>query len=171
MDALSDRLSFRLAYRNFGYHESLVVNHTIEGGALGAVRWYEIRNPQSTPAVFQQGTIVDPDISFWLGSTAMDSAGNMAIGFSASGKALNPSVFAAGRAAADPLGTMFSPLVLVTGTGVQETSFHRWGDYSSMAVDPGDDCTFWYTQEYYKTTGSFNWTTRIASFKFNSCKP
>ncbi|HLY98768.1 MAG TPA: hypothetical protein VKT33_06850 [Candidatus Angelobacter sp.] len=171
VDALSDRLSFRLAYRNFGDHESLVVNHTIEGGALGAVRWYEIRNPQSTPAVFQQGTIVDPNISFWLGSTAMDSAGNMAIGFSASGKALNPSVFAAGRATTDPLGTMSGPLILVTGTGVQETSFHRWGDYSSMAVDPGDDCTFWYTQEYYKTTGSFNWTTRIASFKFNSCKP
>ena len=170
VDALGDRLSFRLAYRNFGDHESLVVNHTIEGGALAGVRLYEIRNPRITPTVFQQGTIVDLLNSFWLGSIAMDGVGNMAVGFSASGKALDPSVFVAGRAVTDPPGTMSGPLVLVTGSGVQETSFHRWGDYSSMAVDPSDDCTFWYTQEYYKTTGSFNWTTRIASFKFNSCK-
>jgi hypothetical protein len=170
VDALGDRLSFRLAYRNFRDHESLVVNHTIEGGALAGVRWYEIRNPRITPTVFQQGTIVDLFNSFWLGSIAMDGVGNMAVGFSSSGKALDPSVFVAGRAVTDPPGTMSGPLVLVTGTGVQETSFHRWGDYSSMAVDPSDDCTFWYTQEYYKTTGSINWTTRIASFKFNTCK-
>jgi hypothetical protein len=75
-----------------------------------------------------------------------------------------------GRVPTDPLGTMESPDRVVTGTGVQQTSFHRWGDYSSMVIDPKDDCTFWYTQEYYKTTGSFNWSTRIASFKFNSCK-
>ena len=39
-------------------------------------------------------------------------------------------------------------------------------DYSSMAIDPVDDCTFWYTNEYLKSTGAFNWNTRIASFKF-----
>jgi hypothetical protein len=169
LDSLGDRLMFRLAYRNFGDHESLVVNHTVAGGALAGVRWYEIRSPRSAPFVFQQGTVVDPNTSFWMGSIAMDHVGNIALGFSASSKALNPSVFAAVRASTDPLGAMSGPEVLVTGSGVQSQSFNRWGDYSSLAVDPSDDCTLWYTQEYYKTSGSFNWSTRITSFKFNSC--
>ena len=170
VDGLGDRLMFRLAYRNFGDHESLVVNHTIKGGALAGVRWYEIRNPAASPFVFQQGTVVDPNIDFWLGSIAMDKAGNIALGFSASSHALDPSVFLVGRAPSDPAGTMAGPIVLVNGGGVQEQSFKRWGDYSSMAIDPGDDCTFWYTQEYYKSSGSFNWSTRISAFKFDSCK-
>jgi hypothetical protein len=65
---------------------------------------------------------------------------------------------------------MKAPLILVNGTGAQVKSFKRWGDYSSMSVDPEDGCTFWYSQEYYKTTGAFNWNTRIASLRFNSCK-
>ena len=169
VDGLGDRLMFRLAYRNFGDHESLVVNHTIKGGALAGVRWYEIRSPASLPFVFQQGTVVDPNTDFWMGSIAMDQAGNIALGFSASSHESDPSVFLVGRAPSDPAGTMAGPIVLVNGGGVQEMSFKRWGDYSSMAIDP-NDCTFWYTQEYYKTTGSFNWSTRIGSFKFDSCK-
>ncbi len=170
VDGLGDRLMFRLAYRNFGDHESLVVNHTIKGGALAGVRWYEIRNPGASPSVFQQGTVVDPNTNFWLGSIAMDKAGNIALGFSASSHDLDPSVFLVGRAPSDASGTMAGPLVLVNGGGVQQQSFKRWGDYSSMAIDPSDDCTFWYTQEYYKTSGSFNWSTRISAFKFDSCK-
>jgi len=169
VDGLGDRLMFRLAYRNFGDHESLVVNHTIAGGPLAGVRWYEIRSPGASPFVFQQGTVVDPNINFWMGSIAMDKAGDIALGFSASSMNLDPSVELVGRVPTDPLGTMEGPTVAVTGTGVQQSSFHRWGDYSSMAVDPKDDCTFWYTQEYYKTTGSFNWATRITAFKFANC--
>ena len=170
VDSLGDRLMFRLAYRNFGDHESLVVNHTIQGGALAGARWYEIRSPGSSPFVFQQGTVVDPDTDFWMGSMAMDKAGNIALGFSASSLSLNPSVFLVGRAPSDPPGTMAGPMALVTGGGVQLRSFKRWGDYSSMAIDPTDDCTFWYTQEYYRTTGRFDWSTRIAAFKFDSCR-
>jgi hypothetical protein len=169
VDALSDRVMFRLAYRNFGDHESLVVNHTVKGGPLGAVRWYELRNP-SAPFVYQQATIVDPNTNYWLGSIAMDKIGNMALGFSASSKSLFPSVYVAGRAPTDPAGAMFGPLVVMNGSGAQFQSYHRWGDYSSMSVDPSDDCTFWYTNEYYVTTSSFNWSTRIGSFKFNTCK-
>ncbi len=169
VDGIADRLMFRLAYRNFGDHESLVANHTVKGGALAGVRWYEIRSPGSSPFVFQEGTVVDPNINFWMGSIAMDKAGDIALGFSASSKGLFPSVFLAGRVAGNPLGTIDGPLALQTGSGVQERSFHRWGDYSSMAIDPSDDCTFWYTQEYYKTTGPFNWNTRVTSFKFASC--
>jgi len=109
-------------------------------------------------------------VNYWLGSIAMDGIGNLALGFSASSHNVFPSVYVAGRASTDPAGALFGPLVLVNGSGVQFNSFHRWGDYSSMAVDPTDDCTFWYTQEYYATTGSFNWATRIGSFKFNSCR-
>jgi hypothetical protein len=169
VDGLGDRLMFRLAYRNFGDHESLVVNHTVAGGPLAGVRWYEIRSPGASPFVFQQGTVVDPNINFWMGSIATDKTGNIALGFSASSMNLDPSVELVGRVPTDPLGTMEGPDVAVTGTGVQQFSFHRWGDYSSMAVDPKDDCTFWYTQEYYKTSGSFNWATRITAFKFSGC--
>jgi len=170
VDGLSDRLMFRLAYRNFGDHESLVVNHTVAGGPLAAVRWYEIRNP-AAPYVYQQGTVYDPNVDYWMGSVAMDKAGDVALGFSASGQKLYPSVYAVARAAGDPLGSMSGPLVLSPGGGVQlNNSYKRWGDYSSMSVDPSDDCTFWYSQEYYDTSGTIKWATRIASFKFNSCK-
>jgi hypothetical protein len=171
VDGLSDRVMFRLAYRNFGDHESLVVNHTVAGGALGGVRWYEIRNPGSGAAVYQQGTVVDPNVDHWLGSIAMDKAGDIALGFSAMSKTQLSSVYVAGRRPGDPAGAMFGPLVLASGGGVQVSSFKRWGDYSSMTVDPKDDCTFWYTQEYYVTTGSFNWATRIGAFKFDNCTP
>jgi hypothetical protein len=169
VDALGDRLMFRLAYRNFGDHESLVVNHTVKGGPLAGVRWYEIRNP-SAPFVYQQSTLMDPKVDYWLGSIAMDKTGNIALGFSVSSQSVFPSVYVAGRTPTDPAGVMFGPLVLVNGSGVQFNSYHRWGDYSSMSVDPTDDCTLWYTQEYYAVTGSFNWATRIGSFKFNNCK-
>jgi hypothetical protein len=170
LDSLGDRLMFRLAYRNFGDHESLVANHTIKSGAFAGVRWYEIRSPASAPFAFQQGTVVDPVNSFWMGSIAMDKVGDIALGFSASSRSLAPSIYAVGRTPSDPAGTMNGPNVLTVGTGVQTTSFNRWGDYSAMAVDPRDDCTFWYTQEYYQTTGSFNWSTRISAFKFDNCK-
>ena len=169
VDGLADRVMFRLAYRNFGDHESLLVNHTVKGGALAGVRWYELRNP-SAPFAFQQATLIDPDVNYWLGSIAMDKTGNAALGFSVSSKSVFPSVYVVGRAPSDQAGQMFGPLVLVNGSGVQVQSFHRWGDYSSLSLDPVDDCTFWYTNEYYATTGSFNWSTRIGAFKFNSCK-
>jgi len=137
---------FRLAYRNLGDHESLVVNHTVQGGALAGVRWYEIRSPRSSPFVLQQGTIVDPSTNFWMGSIAMDKLGDIALGFSASSTSLDPSVMLVGRVPSKSLGTMEGPMSLVQGTGVQQASFHRWGDYSSMAIDPSDDCTFWYTR-------------------------
>jgi hypothetical protein len=170
VDGLADRVMFRLAYRSFGDHEALVVNHTVRGGALGGVRWYEIRDPGTTPAVFQQGTIVDPDTDFWLGSIAMDRAGDIAVGFNAMSKNDFSSVYVAGRKASDPRGAMFGPLRLALGSGVQFNSYKRWGDYSSMTVDPKDDCTFWYTQEYYIASGSFNWATHIGAFKFDNCK-
>ena len=174
LDSLADRLMFRLAYRNLGTHESLVVNHSVVSGTGGGVRWYEIQNPNGTPVVAQQSTFA-PDNSYrWMGSIAMDQAGDIALGYSVSSSAINPSVRYTGRLASDPASTMGTEISAVAGGGVQNGStsngpLSRWGDYSSMTVDPVDDCTFWYTQEYIKTTGSFNWSTRISNFKFPGC--
>ncbi len=173
VDGLGDRLMFRLAYRNYGDHESLVVTHTVAGtpgGAVAGVRWYEIRNP-AAPVVYQQGTVYDGNTNYWLGSAAMDHAGNLALGFSASSHAVYPSVYVTGRAASDAPGQMSGPFALVDGSGVQlNNSYNRWGDYSSMSVDPSDDCTFWYTQEYYSAFGVIDWNTRIGAFKFANCR-
>ena len=169
-DGLGDRLMFRLAYCNFGDHESLEFRTSAHPRAPFLPQYGSQRSPGASPFVFQQGTIVDPNTDFWMGSIAMDRVGNIALGFSACSMDLDPSVELVGRVPTDALGSMQGPTNAVTGTGVQKSSFHRWGDYSSMAVDPKDDCTFWYTQKYYKTTGSFNWSTRITAFKFNSCK-
>jgi hypothetical protein len=120
--------------------------------------------------VAQQGTFSPDSSNRWMGSTAMDSAGDQAIGYSVvNSSTLDPTVRIAGRTPSDPSGTMETEVNVVTGTGVQEATSNRWGDYSALQVDPVDDCTFWYTQEYEKTTGSFNWATRIANFKFSNC--
>src|SRR5207253_1998526 len=169
LDSLGDRLMFRLAYRNFGDHESLVVNHSVTAGSSVGVRWYEIRSPNATPTVFQQGTF-SPDSQYrWMGSIAMDQSGDIAVGYSASSSSNFPAVRYAGRVPSDPAGTMESENSIIEGTGSQTNGSSRWGDYSGMSVDTADDCTFWYTNEYLTTNGSFNWNTRIGSFKFTSC--
>jgi hypothetical protein len=169
LDSLADRLMYRLAYRNFGNHESLVVNHSVTAGSGGGVRWYELQNPNGTVTVAQQSTFA-PDSKFrWMGSIAMDQAGDMAMGYSVSSSSTNPSIAFTGRLATDPANTMQTESTIINGTGSQTGNLSRWGDYSAITVDPVDDCTFWYTQEYMKTTGSFNWNTRIANFKFSNC--
>src|SRR6266568_2539394 len=166
LDSLADRLMYRLAYRNFGDHESLVVNHSVVAGSGGGVRWYEIQNPSGTPIVAQQSTFA-PDSNYrWMGSVAMDQAGDLALGYSVASSTVSPSIRFAGRVPTDPASTLESEVSIVSGSGSQTGSLSRWGDYSAMQVDPVDDCTFWFTEEYMKTTGSFNWNTRIANFKF-----
>jgi hypothetical protein len=108
-------------------------------------------------------------VSRWMGSIAMDKNGDIALGFSRSSGTVKPGISYVGRKPTDPHNTMEAAKLIVAGKGVQKASDHRWGDYSSMAIDPSDDCTFWYAQEYYKTTGAFNWVTRLASFKFKGC--
>ena len=174
LDSLGDRLMYRLAYRNFGDHESLVVNHSVKASGnknnqVDGVRWYELRSPGATPTVFQQGTFSPDSNSRWMGSIAMDKVGNMALGYSVSSSTVFPTVSYTGRLVTDPLGTMGAEVVLQNGTGSQLKTLNRWGDYSAMVIDPVDQCTFWYTTEYLKQNGTFNWSTRIGSFKFLNC--
>lgn len=172
LDSLGDRLMYRFAYRNFDTHESLVVNHSVEGSSVeSALRWYEIRDPNGSPSVYQSGTYEPDSLSRWMGSMAMDHMGNIAIGYGGANSSADPSILYTGRLAGDTLGEMTqSESVIVAGTGSTTSSgLSRWGDYSSMNIDPEDDCTFWYTHEYKISDGGWNWDTRIASFKFPDC--
>ncbi|HLP99943.1 MAG TPA: hypothetical protein VK156_02370, partial [Candidatus Limnocylindria bacterium] len=178
LDSLGDRLMYRLAYRNLTTTgESLVVNHSVQVGSGGhhgsnqtGVRWYEIRNPNGTPTVFQQGTFA-PDSSFrWMGSMAMDKVGDIAVGYSVSSSQIHPAIRFAVRVPSDPSGTLEPEARIIEGTGSQLRNLNRWGDYSSLAIDPVDDCTFWYTTEYLKSSGTFNWSTRLGSFKIATCQ-
>ncbi|HVT02199.1 MAG TPA: hypothetical protein VHL58_02360 [Thermoanaerobaculia bacterium] len=174
LDSLADRLMYRLAYRNIGGNETLVVNHSVKVSGnkhsqVVGVRWYELRNPNGTPTVYQQGTYSPDSTSRWMGSIAMDKVGNIAVGYSASSSQINPGIRYSVRAPSDPVGTLGAENTILNGTGSQNGNLHRWGDYSAMTVDPVDDCTFFFTTEYLKATGSFNWSTRIGSFKVPSC--
>ena len=175
LDSLADRLNFRAAYRTLN-GGTLLLNHAVSTGskraALAAVRWYELRNvaPTGTPALYQQGTFGGGDgLHRWMGSIGQDSLGNIAVAYSASGSALHPSLRMASRVPTDALGTLKDESVLKAGSGAQTGNLTRWGDYSQVSVDPVDDCTFWATNEYIKTNGSFNWNTWISSFKLPGC--
>ena len=168
LDSIGDRLMYRLAYRNFGDHESLVANHAVTAHGGVSVRWYEIRSPGSTPVVYQQETASPNSNSRWMASIAMDQLGDIGLGFSESSSSTYPSIAITGRKANDPLDTMESEALITAGAG-SETGSYRWGDYTSMLIDPLDDCTFWFTGEYLPATGNHNWMTHIVSFSFPSC--
>jgi len=159
----------RLTYRNFGTHESLLVTKSVTAGAGSGIAWWEIRLPSGTPTIYQQGIYAPSDTNWrWMPSAAMDQAGDIAIGYSISSTTTHPSIAWVGRLAGDALGSMGSQTEAITTTGgANSVSASRWGDYSSMTVDPSDDCTFWYTNEVYPATDS--WTTKVATTKFPGC--
>jgi len=170
LDTLGDRLMYRLSYRNLGTRESLVVNHSVMAGSVTGIRWYELDITGGVPTVRQQSTFAPPDGLYrWMGSAAMDHVGNIAVGYSTSSSTQKPAIRFAGRETTDPLNTLSVDNTMQTGGGSQTTGLSRWGDYSTMALDPVDDCTFWFTSEYLQVNGTFNWSTRVGSFKFSSC--
>ena len=179
LDILSyrQRPTYRLAYRNFGTYESYVTNQAVEAApGIAGVRWYEIRRVNGSYSVYQQGTYAPGDgIHRWMGSAAQDKRGNMAIGYSVvNGVNVYPGIRYTGRLASDPLGQMtLGEGTIINGSGVQTTTNSRWGDYTSLNIDPVDDCTFWYVNEYYTAAGQASspagWQTRIASFKLPGC--
>jgi hypothetical protein len=171
LDALPDRLMYRNNYRRFADHEALVVNQTIDGTGddISGIRWYELRIANRVPSLYQQGTFAPDEVYRWMGSANFDAAGNIAIGYSASNESVFPSIRYAARTPTDPLGTLgLGEGTLLAGTGSQ-TAPDRWGDYSTLSVDPSDDCTFWYVNQYYAVTSQFNWRTRIATFRLPGC--
>ncbi len=187
--SLGDRLMYRFAYWDDGplAHVNATpplpapaqhwfVNHvaTASGGQAG-VRWYEFTAPIKTVTIsglslFQSGTFA-PDSNYrWMGSLTRDKVGDIALGYSLSSSTVDPSTAFTGRTVKDPLGQMEAEQVIVSGMGSQTDTENRWGDYSSMAIDGSDGCTFWYAQEYYMVTAEFDWSTRVASLKFSNCQ-
>jgi hypothetical protein len=178
LDSLNDRLMYRLAYRVLGDHTAMVVNHSVTAGSSVGVRWYELR--QSTAAsnqcnaslpfssssfyLCQQGTFAPDSAYRWMGSAAMDHAGNIALAYSLSNSStIYPSIAFTTRTPTMPVGTMAAETRLLTGMGAQ-TAYSRWGDYTALRIDPSDDTTFWYTNEYYTQNSPYLWSTAIVSF-------
>lgn len=179
LDSQSDRLMYRVAYRNFGSHESLAFNQTVRISPVSqayraGVRLYELRRPPGGEfIVHEQVTAGTPESSRWIGSAAQDHMGNLAVGYNHVNDAKKPAIVYTGKLAAEPAGTLRSEGTLIDGTGVQKAFGFRWGDYSGMSVDPADDCTFWLTSQYYTLASQefhdFAWMTRIGKFKFEEC--
>jgi hypothetical protein len=175
LDILSyrQRPTWRLQYRNFGKYESLVTNQSVEARpGIAGVRWWELRNPRD-PVIHQEGTWAPDDgVHRWMGSVAQDRDGNLAVGYSVSSSTVFPGIRYAGRLAGDPLGELsLGEAVLQAGSGVNLTTNSRWGDYTSMHVDPRDDCTFYYINEYMTQIGPLApWRTRVGAFKLPGCK-
>lgn len=179
LDSVTEWPMWRLAYKNFLTHETMLVNNAVDaGGGKPAPRWYELRRtPPGSGAwsLFQEGTFGPGSTTEnrWMASLAMDNSGNIAMGYSftdsGAGTPVQPSLRYTGRMAADPPGTMTQgENTLVSGTGVQ-TGTNRWGDYAALSIDPADECTFWFTGEYMITSNA--WATRIGSFTLPNCVP
>ncbi|HET7285932.1 MAG TPA: hypothetical protein VFI71_00635, partial [Pyrinomonadaceae bacterium] len=175
LDSLGDRLMYRLSYRNFVDHESLVINHSVTSGTGTGIRWYELRNAplqtlgSAAPLLFQQGTFAPTNDFRWMGSAAMDKTGGIAIGYNISSSTIVPSIRYAYRGPLDPLGTMGNETSVLVGSGSQTGNLGRWGDYSTISVDPVDGCQMVFTTQFQPANGSFNWTTYIHSFKLSTC--
>ena len=176
LDSLGDRLNYRLSYRNFGTRESMVITHPVATGGTSGIRWYELRNAtgqtlsSANPVVFQQGTF-SPDSTYrWMGSAALDKTGGIAIGYNVSSSSVVPSIRYAYRGPSDPAGALGNETNILVGSGSQTTGLARWGDYSTVSVDPVDGCTMVFTTEYLPANGTFNWTTYIYSFKLSTCQ-
>lgn len=190
LDALSIWPMGPLQYRNFGTYETLVFDHAVnvDGAGLVGMRWYELRRtpPGSGSWVIQQqGTFAPADsttttttsIHRWTGSIAMDQAGNIAMGYNVSSDGVaphptvDPGVRIVGRLAGDPPGEMTTPEVHLADGGStcgNGGGNCRWGDYSTIRVDPKDGCTFWYTTEYFAGSGQ---QTRVGAVRFPTCNP
>jgi hypothetical protein len=167
---------YRLSYRNIGGSERLVINHSVTSGTGVGVRWYELTNAtgqtmaSALPVVRQQGTFAPTSDFRWMGSAAIDKTGGIAVGYNISNAStIKPSIRYAYRGPADPLGTLGNETEPLSGPGIQTASLARWGDYSTISVDPVDGCTMVFTTQYQPVNGNFNWTTFIHSFKLSTC--
>ncbi|MEM7583836.1 MAG: hypothetical protein AAF560_10685 [Acidobacteriota bacterium] len=164
IDALFNRPLRRLQYRNFGSYETMLFNQVVDAGGVGGKRWFELRKSGAGPwSIYQEGTYSPDSVYRFMGSVAMNGAGHIALGYSVSdGDSVIPGIRATARRNGEALGLMtMEELVIEAGTGIQ-TNSQRWGDYSSMNIDPVDDRTFWYTNQMVDANGF--WTTHVGSF-------
>ncbi|MCP4150225.1 MAG: hypothetical protein GY757_20930 [bacterium] len=170
LDSIYGRLMNPAMYRKFAGYEAVYLCHVCDVSSRRAMRWYEIRISSGNSSIYQQGTYAPDSNHRWMGSVGADKNGSIAMGYSVSSSSMDPAIRYAGRLSSDPAGQLSQgEASIIEGTGSQ-TSYSRWGDYSSISIDPDDDETFWYTQEYYTSNGT-NWQTRIGSFKVGAATP
>ena len=174
IDVVSEWPMFRLAYRNFGTSERLAGNFTVNVGAAppngrAGIRWFELGRSGGVWTLAREGTYDPGATGFrYMGSYATDYYGNAALGYTFSSAAESPDIRIATRLAGDPAGTLGLEVTMTNGTGSQ-TGSSRWGDYSALSIDPADDCTFWFTNEFYSSSSSSTWSTRIGAFRIPEC--
>lgn len=169
LHAINQMLMYRVQYRRFASHESIVMNWVtdVNGADRGGIRWCEIRRTGTDWFLYQEGTFAPNDgLNRWMGTIAQDKNGNIALGYAVGSGSKFPSLRITGRQANDPLGIMTEPETEVA-TGTNGSTQERWGDYFHMSVDPVNDENFWLNGMY--STGGVLWRTRVANFKFNTC--
>jgi hypothetical protein len=168
LDSLADRLMFGLSYRNFGSYASLLVNHSVAANSATASGGMNFGIPAPDPPSTSRARSLPTAITGgW--EESQDKLGNIAVGYSVSSFTVDPLINIASRAPSDALGVLSSETNIVASTGFQNGR-SRWGDYSTASVDPVDDCTIWYTNEYLTTSGDTIWSTHINHFKLGSCQ-
>ncbi len=170
IDAIAQAMMYRVQYREFPAHSSMVCNYVVDtdGNDHAGIRWYELRKDTAAASswyIYQQGTYAPDSDNRWLASIAMDKHGNIGMAFSVSSSTTYPSLRFTGHTVGAPLGVMnVTETEIITGSGSQSGT-NRYGDYSQLGLDPSDDETFWFISEYIPAGG--NWKTRIASFYFD----
>ncbi len=170
LDAQGDKLMQRLVYRRIGHDEWIAGLHSVDTkGGGGGVRWYELKlDKKREPQLYQQGTYAPDGFYRWMPSIGIDRKGDIGIGYSFGGDPNFPGQRFAGRLAKDPKGVMtFKETVLAQGLASQINTL-RWEDYTTTAMDPSDDCTFWYVGDYIKAAGQ-SYSTRIGAFRLPAC--
>lgn len=171
LQSLGNRLMYRLEFRHFDDYDVMVTNHTVDCDATdhAGVRWYEFRNYGDAWMIYQQGTYAPDSDHRWMGSMSVDQEGNIALGYSVSSSSTHPSVRATGRRAGDTLGIMTVPeFSIMEGEGSQTWLSNRWGDYTCMSLDPVDQSSFWYINQYYPYDHDYKWNMALGGFYFSN---
>lgn len=182
LDVHGERLGSPLQYRIIDGIPALWANHPVLSDTATGMRWYEIRHDEDgVPFFYQYGTYKPESRFRWMGSMAVDRAGNMAVGYSVSRSDMNPAIRYAGRLKNDPAGTLAQgeAVFRVNGFPVYDGSQYDgdglydgpWGRQSQMSVDPLDECIIWYTNMYYnEASNGTDWRTAVGWFGFPQCK-
>lgn len=169
MDPIREILMNKVIYRNFGTHQSIVCNHSVDvtGTDRAGVRWYEVRKTGVAPwGIYQQGTYSPDANNRWMGSICIDSKGSIGLAYNVSSSTVFPSIRYTGRKVCDALGTMTVPETVIVA-GASSSTSNRWGDYNSLCIDPADNRTMWFTGMYMPAAGG--WSTRVAAFDITNC--
>ena len=171
LDVQGDKLMQRLVYRRVGNQEFMAAAHSIytqAGG--GGIRWYEFRlDKTGNPRLYQQATYAPDGFFRSMPSIDIDRRGDIGVGYSFGGTPNFPGQRFAARRAKDPKGTLtFRETVLANGEAAQTDGF-RWEDYTTTAMDPSDDCTFWYVGDFLEK-GDADYRTRIGAFRVPGCR-